>query len=425
MSEATPISDAAPGTAGAPRAAGAESAGAESVSRDDRLQTSTRLQSLLRRPELSSLLGAILIFALFFAVAPAFRSLDAFATVLYASSTIGIIAVGVGLLMIGDEFDLSSGVAVTTYALVATMLNYNLWLNSWVGAAISLATALIIGALNGYLVTRTGIPSFLITLAAFLMLQGLNLAITKLVTGQVATPTISDMEGFDSARAFFASSVSVFGVQVRVTVFWWLLFVAVATVVLYRTRVGNWIFAVGGDQKAARAVGVPVRATKIGLFMTVAFCAWFVGMHNLFMFDSIQAGQGVGNEFIYIIAAVIGGCSLTGGRGTAIGTAIGALIFGMTNQGIVYAGWNPDWFKFFLGAMLLWAVLTNNSFTRWAAAGLPGRKPRTLDDAAPAPRTAPEGADARGTAARGARDAAGTREGGQRDVVNPEGESHE
>ena len=329
---------------------------------------SAGLLGLMKRPELTSVLGAVVIFALFMIAAPAFRSLDAFATVLYASSTIGIIALAVGLLMIGDEFDLSSGVAVTTAALAATMLNYNFWLNSWVGALISLFIALAIGAFNGYMVMRTGIPSFLITLAAFLMLQGINLAVTKLVTGQVATPIISDMEGFGSAQVVFASSVDIFGVSVRVTVFWWLLFVAIASWLLYKTRFGNWIYAVGGDADAARAVGVPVRRVKIILFMFVGFAAWFVGMHNLFAFDSIQAGQGVGNEFLYIIAAVIGGCALTGGRGTAIGTAIGALIFGMTNQGIVYAGWNPDWFKFFLGAMLLFAVITNNSFSRWAGA---------------------------------------------------------
>ena len=320
------------------------------------------LSRLIRRPELASALGALVIFIFFMIVAPAFRSLDAFATTLYASSTLGIVALAVGLLMIGDEFDLSSGVAVTTAALAATMLNYNLGLNSWVGAFLSLIVALGIGALNGYLVTRTGIASFLITLAAFLMLQGLNLAVTKLITGQVATPRISDMQGFDSAEMVFAGAVTIFGVNVRVTVFWWIFFVILASILLFKTKFGNWIFAVGGNQESARAVGVPVRRVKITLFMFVGFAAWFVGMHTLFAFDSIQAGNGVGTEFLYIIAAVIGGCALTGGRGTAIGTAIGALIFGMTNQGIVYAGWNPDWFKFFLGAMLLFAVLVNSSF---------------------------------------------------------------
>ena len=322
------------------------------------------MKTLFRRPELTSALGAIVIFTLFLIVAPAFRSMDAFATVLYASSTIGIIALAVGLLMIGDEFDLSTGVAVTTAALAATMLNYNYWLNSWAGVLLSLLIALTIGAFNGYMVMRTGIPSFLITLATFLMLQGINLAVTKMVTGQVATPTISDMEGYTSAKAVFASSLNIFGVHVQVTVLWWILFVALGSWLLFKTRFGNWVFAVGGDAEAARAVGVPVRRVKITLFMFVAFAAWFVGMHNLFAFDSIQAGQGVGNEFLYIIAAVIGGCALTGGRGTAVGTAIGALIFGMTNQGIVYAGWNPDWFKFFLGVMLLLAVISNNSFSR-------------------------------------------------------------
>ena len=332
---------------------------------DDRLRTHTGLAKLIRRPEFASLLGFVAIFAFFLAVAPAFRSFEAFSTTLYASSTLGIVALAVGLLMIGGEFDLSSGVAVTTAALAATMLNYNLHLNSWVGAFLALGISLAIGALNGFLVTRTGIDSFLITLAAFLMLQGLNLAVTKLVTGQVATPTIADMEGFPSVRAVFAGTFTIGGVTFNVTVLWWILFVAVASYVLFRTKLGNWITAVGGDQDAARAVGVPVRRVKILLFMGVGFAAWFVGMHTLFAFDSIQAGQGVGNEFLYIIAAVIGGCAMTGGRGTAIGTAIGALIFGLTNQGIVYAGWNPDWFKFFLGATLLVAVFTNTSFAKF------------------------------------------------------------
>ena len=136
-------------------------------------------------------------------------------------------------------------------------------------------------------------------------------------------------------------------------------FAALATWILIRTRLGNWIFAVGGNCRSARAVGVPVNKVKIGLFMGVSFLAWFYGMHRLYAFNTVQAGEGIGKEFLYIIAAVVGGTLLTGGYGSAIGAAIGAFIFGMTTQGIVYAGWDPNWFKAFLGVMLLLAVAVN------------------------------------------------------------------
>ena len=118
----------------------------------------------------------------------------------------------------------------------------------------------------------------------------------------------------------------------------------------------------------ARAVGVPVERMKIALFMGVGLLAWFTGMIILFQFNTIQSGQGVGNEFVYIIAAVAGGCLLTGGYGSAVGAGIGALIFGMVNQGIVYAGWDPDWFTFFVGALLLGAILLNTFIRRRAEA---------------------------------------------------------
>jgi simple sugar transport system permease protein len=326
---------------------------------EEPVERKSLLTMLIHRPEVGALVAAVAIFVFFFAVAEPFRSVAAFSTVLYDSSTIGIMAVGVALLMIGGEFDLSAGVAVITAALTAAMFSYELSLNLWVGTIVALVLALAIGYWNGWLTMRTGIPSFLITLSTFFMLQGLNLGVTKLLTGTVATTDVSDMDGFGTLEAIFASSFTIGPLTVRITVVWWLLFTAIATWMLLRTRVGNWIFAVGGNSASARAVGVPLKRVKIGLFMGVGFLAWFYGMHRLYAFSTVQSGEGVGNEFLFIIAAVVGGCLLTGGYGSPIGAAIGAFIFGMTRQGIVYAGWDANWYRFFLGAMLLLAVLVN------------------------------------------------------------------
>jgi simple sugar transport system permease protein len=314
---------------------------------------------LMARPEIGALVAAIIIFIFFLALAPSFRSAESFFTVLYQASVIGIVSVGVGLLMIGGEFDLSSGVIVYTAGLFCSMFCWYYGINLWIGAILSLAFCLLIGFVNGYLVMRTGIPSFLITLGTFFVLQGANLGVTKLVTGTVSSPDISNIDGFDSLSKIFASSFKIGAVTVWTSVLWWFAFVALAAWTLQRTRVGNWIFAVGGNPDSARAVGVPVTRTKIGLFMVVSMLGWFVGMHQLFRFNTLQAGGGVGNEFLYIIAAVVGGTLLTGGYGNAIGVAIGAFIFGMTSLGIIYAGWDPNWFKAFLGVMLLLAVLVN------------------------------------------------------------------
>ena len=327
---------------------------------DERVAPPRRVPSLLRRPELGAVVGALAMFAFFAIVAqPVFTQPASLANVLYGASTIGIMAVGVSLLMIGGEFDLSAGVSVVSSSLMASMFAWTMSANVWVGVLLALVCTLAIGFVNGYLLVVTKLPSFIVTLATFLMLTGLNLAMTRLVTGGVTSPRIDDMEGFASARAVFASQVPIGGVDVSITVVIWIGLVAVATVILLRTKIGNWIFAVGGDAQAARAMGVPVTWTRIGLFMSVGFCAWVAGMHNLFNYRTVQSGEGIGNEFLYIIAAVIGGCLLTGGYGSAIGGAIGAVIFGMANRGIVYAQWNPDWFKFFLGLMLLVATVIN------------------------------------------------------------------
>ncbi|MFD7814680.1 ABC transporter permease [Streptomyces sp. NPDC059785] len=326
---------------------------------DERLLRTSPLRRLLGRPELGSVVGAIAVFLFFAIVADSFLRAASLATVLYAASTLGIMAVPVALLMIGGEFDLSAGVLVTSSALTSSMFSYQMTANVWVGVGVSLLVTLAIGAFNGFMLTRTKLPSFIITLGTFLMLTGANLGLTTAISGTVGTKSISDMEGFASAHAVFASVITIGGVDYKITILWWIGLIAIASWILLRTRAGNWIFAVGGNKDVARAVGVPVDRTKIGLYMGVGFAAWVSGQHLLFSFDVVQSGEGVGKELIYIVAAVIGGCLITGGYGSAVGSAIGALIFGMTDKGIVYAEWNADWFKFFLGAMLLLATLLN------------------------------------------------------------------
>ena len=326
---------------------------------DDRVGNRSVLSTILARPEVGALIGAIAVAMMFFAVAPAFRSIGNIGTILYGSSTIGVMAVGVALLMIGGEFDLSAGVAVTTSGLMAAETSWYFGLNIWVGIGAALVLSLAIGLFNGWLLHVTGLPSFLVTLGTFFVLQGVNLAMTRLIAGGVSSSPISDIDGFDSAQKVFASSFAIGAITIKIPVVYWVVLTVLAALLLLRTKYGNWIFAVGGDSAAARAVGVPVVVTKIALFMGVGFCAWLLGMHLLFEYNTVQSGQGVGNEFIYIISAVIGGCLLTGGYGSVVGASIGALIFGMTQLGITYAGWNPDWFKTFLGVMLIGSVLVN------------------------------------------------------------------
>jgi len=145
-----------------------------------------------------------------------------------------------------------------------------------------------------------------------------------------------------------------------VRILWFIAFTAVCTWVLGRTRFGSWTFAVGGNKQAARQVGVPASRTKMQLFMLVSFAAWLVGILLAFRLNTIQASTGDGEEFEYIIAAVVGGTALTGGYGSTLGAAIGAFIMAMAVQGIPSARWNSDWRFVFLGAILLLAVIANN-----------------------------------------------------------------
>lgn len=332
------------------------SASAATVVRGERTARSGIFRRAFARPEFGSLIGAIVVLLFFSWKASAFLSARGMANVLDPSATLGIMAVAVALLMIGGEFDLSAGVMVGATGTMFAMLTANAGLNIWLAMAITLVFAVLIGLFNGFLVLRTGLPSFIVTLGTLFMILGANVGLTRLITDTVIVSGVGSVPGFDAPFNVFASSP--LG-QFRITVLWWILVTALATWVLLRTRFGNWIFGVGGDANAARSVGVPVALTKVTLFVYVSVSAWLVGMMNTFRLSSASVSTGIGQEFEFIIAAVIGGCLLTGGYGSAIGAAIGALVFGMVRQGIVLSGWDSDWFFLFLGVMLLTAALIN------------------------------------------------------------------
>jgi simple sugar transport system permease protein len=151
-------------------------------------------------------------------------------------------------------------------------------------------------------------------------------------------------------------------------VVWWLVLTAAGAFVLARTRMGNWIQAVGGDPHAAKNVGIPVARVKISLFIVMALCSTVFAVLQVADAGSAAADRGLQKEFEAIIAAVIGGCLLTGGYGSVVGAAFGALIFGMVQIGIGYTSIDNNWYRVFLGLMLLIAVLFNNYIrSRFAA----------------------------------------------------------
>jgi simple sugar transport system permease protein len=326
---------------------------------DERLANISPMARLLRRPEIGALLAAVVVGIFFWTQNSLFLKLDGIANWTDVASTIGIPAVAVALLMIGGEFDLSAGVMTGSAGLMMGILATELNMNVWVAIAITMIAAGCVGFVNGYMVMRTKLPSFIVTLATFFILQGANLGVTKAITNQVAVSNIDSAAGYDSANRIFGGSFWS-PHDFRISVLWWIVITVLATWTLTRTRVGNWIFGVGGDANAARNVGVPVSRVKITLFMMTSLVAALTGIMIALRLASTQAGQGVGDEFQYIIAAVVGGCVLTGGYGSAIGASLGATIIGMAFIGIQFSGWNTDWRFLFLGVILLVAVLVNN-----------------------------------------------------------------
>jgi simple sugar transport system permease protein len=319
----------------------------------------------LSRPELGAAAGALLVWLTFAVVAGSpFRSVDGTAAFLNAAAPLGILAIPVALLMIAGEFDLSIGSIIGAAGMTVLLLTRHFDWPLWPAIGAAVALSLAIGFGNGLLVVRTGLPSFIVTLGTLFALRGLTIAVSRQLTRRTQLGGLDQVPGYETARLLFASEL--YG-PFLVPIAWWLGLAALATWILLRTRSGNWIFAAGGAPEAARKMGVPVARVKIALFMTTALAACLVAVSQAVRFTGTDALRGEQQEFRAIIAAVIGGTLLTGGYGSAVGAVLGALIFGMVQQGIVITGVDADWFQVFLGAMLVAAVLVNNFIRRRAA----------------------------------------------------------
>jgi simple sugar transport system permease protein len=354
----------------------------EKLQTDERLRHVSLFSQLMRRPELGAVAGLLLVTVFFLFTADAVMfNLAGLVNFLTPAAQLGILALGAALLMIGGEFDLSIGSMIAFAGLIFASAIVVFKLPLIVAVFLTLVVAGAIGMVNAWIVLRTGLPSFIVTLAFLFILRGLSLVGLKWATGgstqlRGVTEAVegSALLGLFSGKAFeglFTSlaergwmpvfpngELMVTGIPVEIV--WFVVLTAIATWVLLRTPLGNWIFASGGDATAAKNSGVPVRKVKIGLFVLAALCAGLVAIITVLDSGSTDARRGFQKEFEAVIAAVIGGCLLTGGYGSAVGAFLGSIIFGMVMIGLTYTRIDQDWYLVFLGGMLLVAVLFNN-----------------------------------------------------------------
>ena len=357
---------------------------------DERIKQTSGLRRALIRPELGAIVGCIAVFAFFIVFAGDSGMFTAAGVLNWTtvSAQFVIIAVGACMLMIAGEFDLSVGSMIGFAGMSIAIIAVTLGWPIWIAILITFALCIAIGALNGYIVVRTGLPSFIVTLAFLFILRGFTIFLPQLIERRTIIGGISDAAQGDWLAPLFGGKIlgglfvwladnglmATFSRGTRagepvvdgipMLIVWALCLMLLAHVVLTRTRFGNWVFAAGGDAQAARYVGVPVNRVKIQMFMFTAFCACVFATCQVMEFGSAGADRGLLKEFEAIIAVVIGGALLTGGYGSVVGAALGALIFGVVQQGLFFAGVESSLFRVFLGVILLLAVILNTYIRR-------------------------------------------------------------
>jgi len=263
-----------------------------------------------------------------------------------ASSEVGFIAIGVTLLMIGGEFDLSVGQSFVVGGLAFAALDKHI---SFVPAIlVTLALGAAIGLVNGIITVVFGIPSFITTLGTYYAIAGFILLITGASPVSYQPPL---------PRVFSVFSAHVGGLGFRWEVVWWIGLAVVAAWVLHRTSFGNHVFAAGGSPEAARGTGVRVGLTKITLFIVCATLSALSGIVLFCHLGSMEVTAGSGLQLQAIAAAVIGGTALFGGVGTVFGGVLGSFFLGVLTIGLVLSGASTEYYELFVGIVLIGAVI--------------------------------------------------------------------
>lgn len=317
---------------------------------------------IVERPEVGAAIGLAAIWLLFALMGgdSGFLTPRGIASYLNIAAQVGIVGTTVTLLLIAGEFDLSIGSMVGFCGMIIALGTTQAGWPLWLALAAALAFALAYGWAVGTVVVRYGIPSFIVTLAGLFLLRGATIGFSRTIAQQPYIGGVKNAIGDDPLQYLFAGKLIE---SLDVGFLWWIGLVLVGAIVLTKTRFGNWIFAVGGSPSAARASGVPVARVKIILFMAVAASGALLATIQVLSLGSADSFRGQGKEFEAAITAVIGGTSLSGGTGSIVGTAIGALTLGVVRQGLFFAGVDYDWYQAILGLMLLAAVLINQ-YTR-------------------------------------------------------------
>jgi simple sugar transport system permease protein len=302
------------------------------------------LRRFLLIKELAGVIMLLVVILIFYLLSSEFMSVDNLRVILQMLPELGILTIGVTLLMISGEFDLSVGSVFALAPVLNGLMLFSGW-NPLVAFILPLIACIGIGALNGIVTTKLNIPSFITTLGSMMIWRGIVLVIS----GGFPFPWM------DTARPFQRILVGDLGIM-RVSMIWYAALVIVFWIMLERTRFGNWMFAVGGSTRAARALGIIPDRVKILNFIIVAFLAGIAGMIQYMRLEAPLPSAGTSLELDTIASSVIGGAALAGGAGSVIGSVLGSILIRIVDTGLILAGAPSYWFRVFVGLLLVVAV---------------------------------------------------------------------